>query len=996
MRRTLHFCLLLLGLTCCLQASVIHIPGEYSTIQAGINAAAAGDMVLVQPGRYVECIDFKGKNIVVGSMMYITCDTSYIRQTIIDGNSSGNVVTFRRGEDTTAVLNGFTITGGSPGEGPGGGVSCENASPKLEYLAITNSSSVVGGGIGFRYSQAVAHHIVIQNCGYQINPGQKVRGGGLSCQASDVTIRNIAIYNNDISADPESEGGGIYVNGSHGAIFQDFEVDGNRSVNGAGIYCNASDATFINGLVQDNLGQNLENTWWDWGHGGGIAVNGYTPTFTNVRVQGNLSYWGGGVSASGSPKFLSCSIQGNKSLSGGGGFYFYGGGNPRIDACRVSRNESASWGGGVQLEEVALDLSTTTISRNRASKYSGIVVWQPGSIITHEDAPPSVYLNSSREEALGQDIKAFDDGDWSGDDINPITIHVDTFTVSDYTNRQVSPIETITLEINHGLADPKYHDLYVHPNGSDSNSGETSVEPLRTITLAMLQVAADSSNPRTIHLAEGTYSLSTNGETFPIYPKSNTHLKGIEQDRVILDAEYNSPLIIIRSDVTRATLENLTLTHGAAGNRSSGILSIGLAEWENPDNRPHPQLNLKNIHFQDNVGFYRDDRTNWAANLYAYNTHILMNNVQFGACVGIPFHTEGTGSLFLANSIISLESMDDLPWEISRGLRYNIRLSHNAIISNCVFYDRQHNNDIFIIPVAANVAVLNSALLDLDFTPPLEQYIDIDYSFVSGNVKGIGNQTGDPLFTDPENLDFTLDPLSLAIDAGDPSPLYHESNDTRNDIGLYGGSGLVAFPRVDFGLKPVADTSIFEWGIANFRPDSVVVDSLILENTYDFSIDWPGPITIPSFSFYSFDIRFHPMEIGDYEANLMLYSDDLYGANSAVIPVLASADTTVEIRQNSILVTPEQFALHPAYPNPFNPVTTIRYELPEAAMVRLVVYDLQGREITRLADNYLPAGSYESVWDGRDGDGRVVPSGIYIARLVTAEYSKAIKMVLLK
>jgi hypothetical protein len=93
---------------------------------------------------------------------------------------------------------------------------------------------------------------------------------------------------------------------------------------------------------------------------------------------------------------------------------------------------------------------------------------------------------------------------------------------------------------------------------------------------------------------------------------------------------------------------------------------------------------------------------------------------------------------------------------------------------------------------------------------------------------------------------------------------------------------------------------------------------------------------------------------------------------------------------------PGSYSLSQNRPNPFNPVTTIRYELPEGAIVRLVVYDLQGREVAYLADSYLPAGSYESIWDGRSVDGRVLPSGIYIARFTTPGYSKSIKMVLLK
>jgi regulation of enolase protein 1 (concanavalin A-like superfamily) len=95
-------------------------------------------------------------------------------------------------------------------------------------------------------------------------------------------------------------------------------------------------------------------------------------------------------------------------------------------------------------------------------------------------------------------------------------------------------------------------------------------------------------------------------------------------------------------------------------------------------------------------------------------------------------------------------------------------------------------------------------------------------------------------------------------------------------------------------------------------------------------------------------------------------------------------------------ILPQKLHLHPAYPNPFNPATTLRYDLPHASEVSLIVYDLLGREVTRLMDGYRGPGYHQAQWDGHAKTGRSLPSGIYIARLVTLGYSKAIKMVLLK
>ncbi|MCK6619878.1 MAG: phytase [Calditrichia bacterium] len=99
------------------------------------------------------------------------------------------------------------------------------------------------------------------------------------------------------------------------------------------------------------------------------------------------------------------------------------------------------------------------------------------------------------------------------------------------------------------------------------------------------------------------------------------------------------------------------------------------------------------------------------------------------------------------------------------------------------------------------------------------------------------------------------------------------------------------------------------------------------------------------------------------------------------------------------VAVPREFSLEQNYPNPFNPGTAIRYTLPNAANIRLAVYDLAGREVAVLAEGFYSAGSYAQDWQALDHRGGVLPSGIYFARLQVAPeeaggYSTAIKMVL--
>ena len=84
------------------------------------------------------------------------------------------------------------------------------------------------------------------------------------------------------------------------------------------------------------------------------------------------------------------------------------------------------------------------------------------------------------------------------------------------------------------------------------------------------------------------------------------------------------------------------------------------------------------------------------------------------------------------------------------------------------------------------------------------------------------------------------------------------------------------------------------------------------------------------------------------------------------------------------------------YPNPFNLATEIRYQLPEASEVQIIIYDLLGREVRRLVEERKEAGYRSVVWDGRDGFGREVGSGVYLVRMEAGNFVGVRKMLLIR
>jgi hypothetical protein len=125
--------------------------------------------------------------------------------------------------------------------------------------------------------------------------------------------------------------------------------------------------------------------------------------------------------------------------------------------------------------------------------------------------------------------------------------------------------------------------------------------------------------------------------------------------------------------------------------------------------------------------------------------------------------------------------------------------------------------------------------------------------------------------------------------------------------------------------------------------------------------------------------------------------DRSYGGN--IDNYLASFDRDLTRSVSAISgsgFNPPEFKLHDNYPNPFNPATTINFDLPATGNVSLIIYNLLGEQVVELENTTRVAGVHQVRWDGMDKAGNALPSGMYFARLTAPEYSETIKMLLLK
>jgi hypothetical protein len=269
--KTLIAILLATGFTVASEAAVIRIPGDYPVIQQGIEAASAGDTVLVADGIYTGegnvNLDFIGKTITVKS-------ENGPESCILDCEFSARGFYLRSGETNASIIEGFTVVNAGL---DGGGICCENSSPTVKSCCFTGAliagCDLFGGGIYCENSSAFFEDCVIS--GNRLS-GCDVFGAGVCSVNSAVTLLNCRITANSAFCDQSvgwGYGGGVYE--SDGRIllincgidnnYAGYETGIDVTVEGGGIWC--GDAQMFNCLIAANT---ASGSGYGSGTGGGI------------------------------------------------------------------------------------------------------------------------------------------------------------------------------------------------------------------------------------------------------------------------------------------------------------------------------------------------------------------------------------------------------------------------------------------------------------------------------------------------------------------------------------------------------------------------------------------------------------------------------------------------------------------------------------------------------------------------------------------------------
>lgn len=263
--------------------------------------------------------------------------------------------------------------------------------------------------------------------------------------------------------------------------------------------------------------------------------------------------------------------------------------------------------------------------------------------------------------------------------------------------------------------------------------------------------------------------------------------------------------------------------------------------------------------------------------------------------------------------------------------------------------------------------------------------------------------------------DVTTDASGMIYVSDDNNNLIYRVNPVTGgwtDLPFDGANGLL-FDEANNRLLYTDDTPATGSQISAIdlaaNTSSVLITNLNFQALDGLTVDHEGNYYVSSWStneVYRYDPNFTPSVVASTGHNGVNHNgpaDIFYDQVNNVLAVPNFTANTVDFIPFAQLSTydnemsiPNDFKLHQNFPNPFNPNTTIFYDVSRESNVKVTVFDLLGREIIKLIDRVVPVGSRSINWDGRDYTGNLVNAGVYIYQIEAEGFLQTKKMVLLK
>jgi len=689
----------------------------------------------------------------------------------------------------------------------------------------------------------------------------------------------------------------------------------------------------------------------------------------------------------------------------------------------IIRDCTATWGGGIAAgANVILFLSNVLIFNNKADQDGGGLSFE-GSQISFDIAhPSSIYSNYATK---GMDICFYYIQN------NPtqfnVTLNMCSIALSSLDNYFiVAENAIVNVNIQQGYLTQIDQDLYVSPDGDDSNSGISITSPLKTIARAVQRIVSNPDNPHTIHLAVGTYSFSANAQILPIGVKSHIKIIGAGQDITTIDAEmrrgffksYNNTEIEITGMTLRnqryvysdpiefnvcsdITLKDLIIVNNE-GSNSSGI-GINVCNG----------VIIEDVYIGD-ISFADD----LASLKVYYSRDVFVNNMITANCQLIDVESNFMGALIFDSDVTFRNSI----------------IANNTGIDAYVFsYQTIYQDYSDCTLDMSNVLFYNNTIMNCSWVfSPI--YMQNRYQPVHVNNCTIANNNTNTTLTkiyayaDVKNL--------ISYNPGAPGEMYLDNDiyDTDTQTWIYADVSISnSLFRTGSVGSSLPNLVTFTDNIFNGNPmfQGSVSDSLELTQPEYYCLSANSPCINTGTA----DTTGMNLPLTDLAGNYRVWDNRIdMGCYEYGSPHVANDDNTNPPLPDRIMLS--------LYPNPVylnsakGAYTFIEFTIPEKGKDNPVIeiYNLKGQKVRtmRLTESYsslvrksglgkqagfLPTQErqdgrstgkldnrggyptrefYSTVWDCKDDRSQKLSSGIYIVKVTSGKHQTTIKMTILK
>ncbi|HPB08720.1 MAG TPA: FlgD immunoglobulin-like domain containing protein [Candidatus Cloacimonadota bacterium] len=643
-----------------------------------------------------------------------------------------------------------------------------------------------------------------------------------------------------------------------------------------------------------------------------------------------------------------------------------------ITNCKLFDNWSGN-GGGIHIAGATVHLSGVSIFNNYAYNMGGgIYANSPTGYVNNISFDPSnrcsIYNNRA---GAGQDF-------FIQNATSDVTMYLDTFSVLNPSNYHAMFMNyygtnyQLIMDIQNAYQTEIDHDLYVSPDGDDSNDGLSPETALKTIHTAIYRIASDSLCQRTVHILPGTYSRSVNQQIFPIALKSWVKVvgSGIGNTEIILEPHPQlssdwSVILFLTSNQANVTVSGMSMT---SVNTDNSCAILGRKEYN---------LHLSDLHMYD----FSPNSLAVLQFSYAINSNwdgLIVENIETSRWGFV--YVDGCFNGTIQNSTFrnGTSTLVTTAWAyplISITVDGNINID-NCTFSNLVMYDDDTHAVQFgsvQYPQQSNSFHISNCLLN-----DIVGY-DTTIFFYSGNNPSmhITNCT----FAGNTGNTYTL---MVNGNVNVTNSIFFNNTPYQIKVNPMANSGETTTLTIDYSclLGGIAGIQQASSSTVTYLGTNINTNPLFLGGDEFDPLRYSLSLSSPCINSGTPDTTGLGLLPYDLAGNLRIWNDRIdmgcyeYGSE----PWVDSDDPVVPELPAPKLA---------AYPNPFTVFTNLKVILPSnrcngktrVTNASIDIYNIKGQKVKSIALDPGKAGEQFSYWDGRDEAGRQCSSGIYLLNL---------------